>query len=169
MIGRWMIVGMLAGVATIVWAGMAIYAWAAADVAPDPWPMAGHDLANSRSQPNEKQINSHNVSSLTTKWIFQTGGDISATPAVGADAVFIPDWQGNLFAIRKDNGQAIWQTKISSYDGAPASYSRVTPALHGPDLIIGDVASDTALHDGARVMAINRQNGKLHWITQVEK
>ncbi len=137
-----------------------------------PWPMAGHDLAGSRSQPNESQISKSNVSSLTAKWIFRTGGDVSATPTVGSDAVFFTDWAGNLYAVRKDNGQQIWTARISQYDGVANAYSRVSPALHGPDLIIGDIASPPTaaqLHDGARVMAVNRQTGALHWVTQVEK
>ena len=133
------------------------------------WPSAGRDLSNSRNQPAENRINPGNVSSLSTKWVFRTGGDVSATPTIGADAVFVPDWAGNLYAIRKDNGQAIWMTKISQYTGAAAAYSRVSPALHGDDLIVGDIASSGTLHDGARIIAINRQNGNLHWVTQVEK
>lgn len=155
---------LLVGGAALAWMGITIYAQPAPV---DPWPMAGHDLANSRSQPLETHIDAHNVSSLTTKWVFQTGGDISTTPAVGSDAVFVPDWAGNLYAINKDTGQRIWSTQISQYDGITEAFSRVTPALHGPDLIIGDTAA--TVHDGARVMAINRKNGRLHWITQVEK
>ena len=137
-----------------------------------PWPMAGHDLANSRSQPNENRIGKSNVSSLTTKWIFRAGGDISATPTVGNDAVFFPDWAGNLYAVRRDNGQQLWSARITQYDGAANAYARVSPALHGPDLIIGDIASSPTVaqpHDGARVMAVNRQTGAPHWVTQVEK
>jgi polyvinyl alcohol dehydrogenase (cytochrome) len=137
-----------------------------------PWPMAGHDLANSRSQPDETRIGKSNASSLAVKWTFRTGGDVSATPTVGNDAVFFPDWAGNLYAVRKDNGQQIWTARISQYDGVPNAYARVSPVLHGPDLIIGDIASPATgaqLHDGARVMAVNRQTGALHWVTQVEK
>lgn len=103
------------------------------------------------------------------KWVFQTAGDVSATPTVGANAIYFPDWAGNLYAVRKDNGQAIWSKQISQYDGIPNSFSRVSPALFGGDLIIGDIASSGTPHDGARIMAINQQTGALHWATQVEK
>jgi polyvinyl alcohol dehydrogenase (cytochrome) len=150
--------------------GLAIYAQTGGSTgAAGPWPVAGHDLSNSRNQPAENRINTSNVGSLAPKWVFRTGGDVSATPTVGANAVYVPDWGGNLYAIGKDNGQAIWSTKITGYDGAPDGFSRTSPAMHGSDLIIGDIASSSALHDGARVMAINQQNGVLHWITQVEK
>jgi polyvinyl alcohol dehydrogenase (cytochrome) len=148
--------------------GLAIYA---ADPAASsaPWPVAGHDLSNSRNQPAESHINRANVSSLTTKWAFRTGGDVSATPTVGPDAVYVPDWAGNLYAIRKDNGQQIWTARISQYDGFANSFSRVSPAIHGGDLILGDIESSGQPHDGARIMAVNLQTGALHWVTQVEK
>jgi hypothetical protein len=46
-----------------------------------------------------------------------------------------------------------------------AAYSRVSPAIHGNDLIVGDIASSGTLHDGARIIAINQQNGPLLWLT----
>jgi polyvinyl alcohol dehydrogenase (cytochrome) len=131
--------------------------------------MAGHDISNSRNQPLETRISAANVSSLTTKWVFHTRGDVSATPTVGADAVYVTDWAGDLYAINKDNGQAIWSTQISQYDGNTGAISRVSPAIHGSDLIIGDIQSAGQPHDGARIIAINQQNGSLHWVTQVER
>ena len=63
------------------------------------WRMAGHDAANSRDQPAEMLISPRNVHSLTMKWVFTTGGDVSATPTVFAESVFFPDSAGNLFAV----------------------------------------------------------------------
>jgi glucose dehydrogenase len=71
--------------------GMAICAIALGsedDLIQDQWRMAGHDAANSRSQPAEILIGPHNVQSLAVKWVFTTGGDVSATPTVFGDAVF---------------------------------------------------------------------------------
>jgi polyvinyl alcohol dehydrogenase (cytochrome) len=56
------------------------------------------------SQPEERSISPANVRGLTTKWAFTTGGDVSATPAVCGDAVYFPDWSGNLYAVDKNNG-----------------------------------------------------------------
>ncbi|HXB73029.1 MAG TPA: PQQ-binding-like beta-propeller repeat protein [Candidatus Acidoferrales bacterium] len=158
------------GAAILVVLGLAIYAQSGGSAAgAGPWPVAGHDLSNSRNQPTETRINTANVGSLAAKWVFRTAGDVSATPTVGADAVYVPDWAGNLYAIRKDNGQAIWSAKISQYDGVPGAVSRVSPAIHGNDLIVGDIGSPGQPHDGARIMAVDRQSGVLHWMTQVEK
>ena len=65
------------------------------------WSSAGQDLHNTRSQPNERAIGPANVATLTTKWTFTTGADVSATPTVKGDAVYFPDWSGNLYAVRE--------------------------------------------------------------------
>jgi polyvinyl alcohol dehydrogenase (cytochrome) len=131
------------------------------------WSAAGQDLRNTRAQPNEHRINIGNIASLKVHWTFSTGGDVSATPTVGEDAVYFPDWAGNLYAVRKDKGTQIWTHKISDYDNFAGAISRASPAVHGDDLIIGDIES-SKVHNGANVMAINRHTGVLRWITKVD-
>jgi polyvinyl alcohol dehydrogenase (cytochrome) len=135
---------------------------------PCQWGSAGQNLSNTWSQPDQHSINPANVKYLKTKWIFTTGGDVSATPTVCADAVYFPDWGGNLYAVDKNNGHLIWSHKISDYDGAAGSVARVSPAVDHEQLIIGDVLSSSQAHAGANVMAVFRDTGALHWITQVE-
>jgi polyvinyl alcohol dehydrogenase (cytochrome) len=81
--------------------------------------------------------------------------------------VYFPDWAGNLCAVRKDSGAQIWTHKISDYDNFAGAISRVSPAVHGDDPIIGDLES-SKVHNGANVMAINRHTGALRWITKVD-
>src|SRR5277367_2100557 len=102
------------------------------------WLEAGQDLSNSRNQPAEHLINSSNVSTLSLAWTFTTGGSVSATPTVAGNALYFPDWAGNLYAVEKNTGQLIWSHKISDYDGFPTAISRVSPAVHGNELIFGD-------------------------------
>jgi len=132
------------------------------------WGVSGHDFANSRSQPAEVRISPANVHSLTVKWAFTTGGDVSATPTVSGDAVFFPDWAGNLFAVNKNTGQLIWSHKMSDYDGSSGALSRTSPAIHGNDIIVGDIEANFLLDDGTSVMAVDRKTGALHWITRVD-
>ena len=133
----------------------------------EKWTVAGQNVHNTRSQPNERRIGRANVAALKTQWTFSTGGDVSATPTVMGDAVYFPDWAGNLYAVRRENGKQIWTHKISDYDNYAGSISRVSPAIHGDDLIIGDIQSGSVAHNGANIMAINRHTGTLRWITQV--
>jgi len=135
---------------------------------PAGWRIAGQNLSNSWSQPRERSLSPANVHRLTPKWVFTTGGDVSATPTVADAAVYFPDWAGNLFAVKKQSGRLIWSHKISDYNGATGSISRVSPAVDGDRLIIGDTISESALHNGANVIAVDRHTGKRRWITQVD-
>ena len=134
----------------------------------DQWSIAGQNLSNTWSQPAEHKISPANVQDLSPKWVFTTGGDVSATPTVFGDAVYFPDWAGNLFAVKKQSGDLIWAHKISDYNGVAGSISRVSPAVDGNQLIIGDILSSKQVHNGANVMAVDRNKGTLRWITQVD-
>jgi polyvinyl alcohol dehydrogenase (cytochrome) len=152
---------------------LGIGAWACTQAAEDglfraQWLASGHDFANSRSQPEEVRIGPANVHSLTVKWVFTTGGDVSATPTVSGDAIFFPDWAGNLFAVNKNTGQLIWSHKMSDYDGASNAFSRTSPAIHGNDIVVGDIEVQFVPHNGASIMAVDRKTGSLHWITRVD-
>jgi polyvinyl alcohol dehydrogenase (cytochrome) len=136
---------------------------------PSPqWSIAGGDATNSRNQSAETVLSPSTVSKLAVKWNFTTAGDVSATPTVGADAVYFPDWSGNLFAIKKTDGSLLWSHKIADYDGFIGAISRVSPAINGNDIILGDLQSPNQLHNGAWVIAVDRQTGLPHWKTQVD-
>jgi polyvinyl alcohol dehydrogenase (cytochrome) len=132
------------------------------------WPIAGQAAANLRNQPAESFLGTANANTLVAKWIFTTGGDVSATPTVSASAVFVPDWAGNLFAISLATGQTLWSHLISDYDGSAGAVTRVSPALYNNTLIIGDSEFTGPGHNGAHVIAIDQQTGALLWITQIE-
>jgi polyvinyl alcohol dehydrogenase (cytochrome) len=132
------------------------------------WRIAGQNLSNTWSQPAEHSISTANVKGLTTKWVFTTGGDVSATPTVDGDAVYFPDWGGSLFAVKKESGELIWSHKISEYDGVTGAISRVSPAVDGNQVIIGDILNSRQVHKGANVISVDRQTGAIQWITQVE-
>src|SRR5256885_15561637 len=128
------------------------------------WRIAGQNLNNTWSQPAEHSIGPTNVQNLKTKWVFTTGGDVSATPTMDGDAVYFPDWGGNLFAVEKNSGQLIWSHKISEYDGVDGAISLVSPAVVGDPVIIGGILSSNQVHKRANVMAIDRKTGSLRWI-----
>jgi polyvinyl alcohol dehydrogenase (cytochrome) len=132
------------------------------------WRIAGQNLGNTWSQPAEHLIGPNNVKGLSPKWVFTTGGDVSATPTVDGDAVYFPDWAGNLFAVQKDSGHLIWSHKISEYDGVEGAISRVSPAVDANHVIIGDILNSKQVHKGANVISVDRETGTVQWITQVE-
>jgi len=127
----------------------------------DSWRIAGANLANTHSSFSEEDPSRNNVSAMTLKWAFTTGGDVSATPTVEDGALYVPDWGGNLFKINTQTGEAIWQHKISEYSGKATSLARTSPAIARGMIIVGDQASGT-------VMAINKDLGTLVWKTTVD-
>jgi polyvinyl alcohol dehydrogenase (cytochrome) len=131
------------------------------------WPIAGQNLNGTRFQ-SITPISVSNVGTLTQAWVFTTGGSVSATPTVAGDAVYFPDWAGNLYAVNRFTGQLIWSHKIGDYDGFSTAISRVSPAVYGDELILGDNEDPNADHQGANVIAVNRYTGELRWITKVE-
>src|SRR6266481_2799608 len=149
-----------------------IPALSAQNESPEPqskqWQIAGQNLNNTWNQPAEHSISPANVKGLNPKWVFTTEGDVSATPTVEGDAVYFPDWGGNLFAVKKESGRLIWSRKISDYDGVAGAVSRVSPAVDHDQLIIGDILSSKNVHNGANVMSVDRATGTRRWITQVD-
>src|SRR5262249_60610553 len=105
----------------------------------------------------ERLIGPRNVLSFAVKWVFTTGGDVSATPTVSGDAVFFPDAAGNLFAVNKQTGQLIWSHQISEYDGVSGAISRNSPAIHGDNVIVGDIEAGVGAHDGANLISLDRK------------
>jgi polyvinyl alcohol dehydrogenase (cytochrome) len=157
------------GRATLLVVGLAVVAFdsgigAQTSTGLGGWRMAGRDLDNSRSQPSEREIDITNVRQLVPKWVFTTGSDVSATPTVAGNTVYFPDWAGNLYAVRANDGQLLWSRKISDYNSRTGSLSRVSPAIVEDQLILGDNKSG----DGAHVMAVDRHTGALRWITEVD-
>ena len=134
--------------------------------AQESWPFAGQSITGQWSQPGETKLNSSSARTLAQKWVFTTGGDVSAIPTVQGTTVFFPDWAGNLYAVNKSTGTLVWSHTIPSYTGLTGSLSRVSPALYNGMVIFGDHVNGK--HNGARVIAVSQQTGQLLWMTEVE-
>lgn len=126
------------------------------------WKLAGHDAANSRTQPLETLITAANAGTLAAKWVFTTHGDVSATPTVYGGTVFFPDNGGYLNAVNASTGVAAWQDTMSNLDGG--TRSRVSPAVYGGEVIVGNNVKGA----GAHILAVNRTTGQLLWNTMVD-
>ena len=137
------------------------------------WPSAGNDLNNTHFQGNTS-LKAQKVGQLQVQWAFTTGGDVSATPSVDANNIYFPDWGGNLWAVNRATGQAVWNTHISDYTGLAGNaaqhirpdIARDTPTIAGDLLIFGDQAG---YHGGQAgyVMAVNKNTGALVWKTAI--
>ncbi len=130
------------------------------------WPVSGHDLSNTRYQPDERILSPETVGRLSPKWIFRTGGSVSATPAVDEDSVYVPDWSGKIFRIDRETGQEVWRRDVSDITGVPFDFARATPAVASDRLVFGDQAGN--FREGARVIALDKQTGGTLWVSEVD-
>jgi len=64
---------------------------------PPDWPMFGQNVSNTASTTSPgNSMSPTTISKLKPKWIFTTGGDVSARAAVVNGVVYFPDWGGNI-------------------------------------------------------------------------
>lgn len=131
----------------------------------EDWPKYRRDLANT-GKSGEVGISSANVARLRRKWTFDTGGPVSASPAVatvgGIRTVYVGAWNGTFHAINADSGAARWSFAIDPVIGCTFS---------GSDRI----ASSPAVENGvvyfgaanAFVYALDAATGALVWKKQL--
>jgi polyvinyl alcohol dehydrogenase (cytochrome) len=136
---------------------------------PNGWSLGGHDLSNTRSNPDQTGLSVSNAGRLTTKWTFTTHGDVSATPTVRDGYVYFPDWGGYLYKVNAKTGQQVWAKKLSDYGYNSSSdlVSRTAPAVSGNMLYLGDQGGGGAAPQAGRVLAVNKNTGNLVWSTVI--
>lgn len=130
------------------------------------WNFAGHDRNNSRYNDQERIISPENVHNLVVKWALETGSDISATPAVDKQAIYFPDWGGNLHKVDRHTGAIIWSVSVGDLIGVNFSWSRITPTLKGDKVIIGTQSDDD--FSGTHLIAVYKSNGQTIWTSLVD-
>lgn len=137
----------------------------------DPqWTMWGQNVANTAS--TTSRISPHNVRRLRPRGVFTTSGDVSARPAVTGNAVYVPDWGGNLFRFDAGTGAVVWRHRIFDYVGLAGAVSRTTPALAGDTLYLGTQRVSTHHPRGSPtsgyLLAVDAATGRLRWKTQLD-
>jgi polyvinyl alcohol dehydrogenase (cytochrome) len=147
-----------------------------ADSSTGQWTMGGKDLNNSRTQ-RQGPVNRGPVANLKLKWVFTTGGDVTATPAVVGNTVYFPDFVGNFYAVNATTGALVWSQAVSTWTGVANDFARDDPAFDNQTLFLGDQAGAKAtwtqpsgplVGAGARVIAVDAATGALKWATQVD-
>jgi polyvinyl alcohol dehydrogenase (cytochrome) len=139
------------------------------------WSVGGQNLEDTRNQPFESVIGPSNVSQLVVKWVFTTGGGVSATPTVVNGVVYFPDRAGNVYALNASSGALVWSHQVSDWTGIQGDRSREDLVVFGNVLYAGDQGGRLATYSngslsgpGARLIAVNKNTGAPLWITQVE-
>ncbi len=150
------------GVSTLV-LSVVLTTMAVAPLMAQDWPMFGQDVTNDATA-SQTSITSGNVGKLAPKWIFTTGGDVSARAAVVDGVAYFPDWAGNLFAVNAETGKLIWSHQLSDYGLAAGTAARTSPAVAFGLLYIGTQYNPSG--PTGWLLCINASNGKLVWKMQ---
>ena len=113
---------------------------------PATWLNHGGDLFNRRFASEERKISPETVHKLALKWKFYTGDDVSATPAIFNGTIYFPSRNGNIYAVKEDDGSLVWKQNVGDLTGFNGTgllhktnwtISRSTPTIiHDADAII---------------------------------
>ena len=131
---------------------------------PSAWPLAGRDLGNTRSNPDEHVIGDTNVSQLQKRWSVPFAGNLTGTPSVVDGAVYLPDRSGSLSSFDAATGAVRWTHPVSTYTGLTGDSTRNT-AVAGGRLVFGDRPGSG---QGSRLVAVNAATGTLLWATIID-
>jgi outer membrane protein assembly factor BamB len=53
------------------------------------------------------------------KWQFETGDEVHSSPAVSDGVLYVASYDGNLYAIDTESGQALWQSEVGRTFSSP--------------------------------------------------
>lgn len=126
---------------------------------------------NRRYANKEHKISTKTISHLSLKWKFNVGKEITSTPTIFNGTIYFPSWNGYIYAVKACDGSLVWKQNIEnitrikspgSVRNVNSTFSRATPSIVGHDLLV------VGLCGPAVVIALNRTNGNLLWITQLD-
>jgi polyvinyl alcohol dehydrogenase (cytochrome) len=127
------------------------------------WPMYGHDLANTRTQPEEAGLGPSAVAQLAPSWVFSTAstGDetgFNSTPVVDDGCVYVASFGGTAYALDARSGHVVWQRKLEAPNPGSGGADVGAAAIYGK-AVIYLVDEFTAPY----AIALNKSTGAVIW------
>jgi outer membrane protein assembly factor BamB/plastocyanin len=124
------------------------------------WPLPNHDYANTRAAVGA-EINSENVGELGIAWSFDipgqsTYGSAATNPLIADGVVYFQDLASNVFAIRLDSGELVWEQR----------YEERVVGPNGPAIGWGKVFAPSGIDSFA---ALDIETGDQLWENQVDE
>jgi polyvinyl alcohol dehydrogenase (cytochrome) len=133
--------------------------------------MFGQNICNTASQSVAGGIDVNTVKNLKPKWTYTAAGDVSATPAVVGNAVYVPDWGGGIARLDATTGMAVWSKKVADLVGSSLTgfFSRTAPVVTTDTVYVGTQRYPLdGLAESAYVVALDPGTGAVKWKTQME-
>jgi polyvinyl alcohol dehydrogenase (cytochrome) len=127
------------------------------------WPAYGHDVANTRTQPEESGMGPAAVAALKPAWSFSTsstgdGTGFNTTPVVYRGCAFIGSFGGVAYALDASTGHVVWQRKLEAPNPGSGGVIVGAAAVVG-DTIVFLVDEFSAPY----AIALKRSTGAVVW------
>ena len=116
------------------------------------WSMFGHDLSNSRSNPDEHTLSVDNVAGLQRRWQW-SGAATTSTPAVADGTAYLPAWDGKVYALHVADGSPVWTASLPNLIDS-------SPTVTSTQVFVSD--------NMGFVHALERASGNVQWSKQVD-
>lgn len=134
------------------------------------WRSFGHDLSNSRSQPDEDQITAANAYALEPAWRFSlvaagaTGG-FQSIPVVADGCVYVGTNTGWVIALNADTGAVVW---AESLEASPL-VAGLSGGIFSVAVAEGRVYANVSAMGSPYVAALDQDTGDVLWATVVDE
>jgi polyvinyl alcohol dehydrogenase (cytochrome) len=127
------------------------------------WPVYGHDVANTRTQPEPSGLGPGALATLKPLWSFSTsstgdGTGFNSTPTVDDGCVFIASSGGSAYALDARTGHVVWQRKLEAPNPGSGGADVGAAAVYGKSVIFL-VDEFTAPY----AIALNKSTGAVIW------
>jgi polyvinyl alcohol dehydrogenase (cytochrome) len=127
------------------------------------WPSYGHDVANTRTQPEPNGFGPSAVAQIKPSWVFSTGstGDgtgFNTTPVTYGGCVFIGSFGGVAYALDAKSGHVVWQRTLEAPKPGSGGVIVGAAAISGRAVVFL-VDEFTAPY----AIALNRSTGAVIW------
>jgi polyvinyl alcohol dehydrogenase (cytochrome) len=110
--------------------------------------MYGYDLAGTRWNRTEREINSSSVPSLVPSWSEAGLIGVTGTPVVANGTAYFGDWKGQVHAVEASTGRPVWTTPL------PGGAVVGSPVIVGQRVLVGL---------GKTLYALDRSTGRILW------
>jgi glucose dehydrogenase len=121
------------------------------------WSRYGHDIHNTRFNPNERTIGKGNVDRLKEKWKFQVDVPIGTTPTVVGDTLYFSSYT-TCYALDRQTGKEKWRYELpkGANGGIQRGFQYYNGRLYGGD-------------DGGWMRCLDAATGKEVWSRDFSK
>ncbi len=129
------------------------------------WAGWGHDVLNSRFDPEANELRANKLDKLKLKWafVFPDAQAAASQPAIVGDTLYVGSWNAKFYALNPKTGQLKWSYDTANFTGPlPAGTNSVRdgPTVSGGKVYFGDLLGN--------FYALNAKTGAFAWAKKLD-